>query len=479
MSQILSIARAELIYMRRSRLTLIAAGVFALCLCFAALTSAMLFSVEQTHRQAHQSEADAIFASQPDRHPHRMVHYGQYVFRSPAPLAAIDPGLDAYGGTTVFLEGHRQNAPMFAGAAEGKAPPRFGQLTPAFVLQVLAPLLIILAGFSLITRERESGTLSAAMAQGVSLRTLALGKSLVLGLLIAACLLPVAALGILKVARGEETAVIAATVCAAYGGYLLIWALMTVSVSMLVKRGATALLALSALWLASTVLAPRLAGDVAAQIAPLKTAFERDLSLQVALNSLGDSHDPKDPIYGPFRQKILAKYGVSKVEDLPVNYRGLLAQEGERRSGEVLARFNREDMDARLEQQRWVESARYLSPMVATQSASQSLVGTDLRSYHRFLAAAEEHRMAFVQTLNGLHATELDYKLDKMRSVDVEAAKATRVASDTWANLPQFSFTQAPSSERLAAAIPQLVVISLWCGVLMAVFFWSSRQPAP
>ena len=43
-----------------------------------------------------------------------MVHYGHYVFRTPAPLARFDPGLDAVTGQSIFLEGHRQNTAMFA-----------------------------------------------------------------------------------------------------------------------------------------------------------------------------------------------------------------------------------------------------------------------------------------------------------------------------------------------------------------------------
>mgnify|MGYP002129840370 CR=1 FL=1 len=48
-----------------------------------------------------QAEAEAAFLSQPARHPHRMVHYGHYVLRTPAPLALFDPLPDGQLGVVI------------------------------------------------------------------------------------------------------------------------------------------------------------------------------------------------------------------------------------------------------------------------------------------------------------------------------------------------------------------------------------------
>lgn len=50
----------------------------------------------------HQSKANDAFEAQPDRHPHRAIHYGHFVFRPPVPLAAFDPGVDAFTGNAMF-----------------------------------------------------------------------------------------------------------------------------------------------------------------------------------------------------------------------------------------------------------------------------------------------------------------------------------------------------------------------------------------
>lgn len=150
-------------------------------------------AAERAHYQA---EANQAFEAQPDRHPHRMVHFGHFLFRPLNPLAAFDPGIDSYTGNTMFLEGHRQNSANFGDVRQHSLLLRFGQLTPAFVLQVLTPLLLVFFGHAGVARERESGTLRVLLAQGVRSRELVLGKWLALagfaGLALAPALLGLA-----------------------------------------------------------------------------------------------------------------------------------------------------------------------------------------------------------------------------------------------------------------------------------------------
>ncbi|MDR8085815.1 DUF3526 domain-containing protein, partial [Acinetobacter baumannii] len=55
--------------------------------------------------------------------------------------------------------------------------------------------------------------------------------------------------------------------------------------------------------------------------------------------ALGDAHNPNDPRFSAFRARLLEQYGVSRVEDLPVNYKGLVGMEGERMSTELFNRY--------------------------------------------------------------------------------------------------------------------------------------------
>ena len=132
-------------------------------------------------RARHAEAAEAAFKAQPDRHPHRVVHYGTFIFRPLGPLAAFDPGVDAFTGNSMFLEGHRQNTANFGDVRQSSLLVRFGQLTPAFVLQVVAPLLLIFLGYGALARETERGTLRLLMLQGAGRGQVVGGKLLALG----------------------------------------------------------------------------------------------------------------------------------------------------------------------------------------------------------------------------------------------------------------------------------------------------------
>ena len=54
---------------------------------------------EQEH---YQSKVVQQWENQPDRHPHRVSHYGYLVFRDKYPLSAFDFGVNSYVGNSVF-----------------------------------------------------------------------------------------------------------------------------------------------------------------------------------------------------------------------------------------------------------------------------------------------------------------------------------------------------------------------------------------
>ena len=156
MSAALHIAREEWRLLRRDRVAVLGLALLLLLTAVATFTAWEQRRTTDAERARHQAQVDHEFETQPDRHPHRMVHYGHFVFRSLNPLAAFDPGIDAYTGHTLFLEGHRQNSANFGDVRQSSLLLRFGQLTPALVLQLLAPLLLIFVGHAAVARERPA-----------------------------------------------------------------------------------------------------------------------------------------------------------------------------------------------------------------------------------------------------------------------------------------------------------------------------------
>ncbi len=107
------VARDELRLMRRNRVAMIACALLVLLTLVTMASSWAHQRGIEDLRARHQHEAQDAFDSQPDRHPHRMVHYGTFIFRPLSALAAFDPGVDAFTGNSMFLEGHRQNTANF------------------------------------------------------------------------------------------------------------------------------------------------------------------------------------------------------------------------------------------------------------------------------------------------------------------------------------------------------------------------------
>ena len=86
------------------------------------------------------------WVSQQRRHPHDAAHQGMHVFKPEPPLSIIDPGIEPYVGSTIWLQAHRQSELKFRPAQDATGLQRFGSLSAAWVLQVLAPLLVIVLG---------------------------------------------------------------------------------------------------------------------------------------------------------------------------------------------------------------------------------------------------------------------------------------------------------------------------------------------
>ena len=462
-----TVCREEWRALRRS-----AVAVTAAALLLALTLAATLVSYEQMRavnaERAHlQHESDTQWNAQPDRHPHRVVHYGHYIFRPLSPLAFFDFGVDPYTGHTLFLEGHRQNSANFSDAGQSSVLLRFGQLTPAFVVQTLTPLVIAFLAFGSVARERERGQLRLLLSQGLPGGALLAGKLASHG--IVALLLAAPALAALALIGAYDASVRAhaAWMATGYAAYVLVWAFAAVLVSAAMPRARDALLALVGCWIVTVILLPRVMPDVAAAQVPRPTRIETDVTIHKELAAYGDSHNPDDPHYAAFRRKVLEQYGVGRIEDLPVNYKGLVIEEGERLTSELFVRHMHEEFARQEAQAGIVGLAQMASPVLALRRLSNALAGTDRASHERFLLEGEAYRYRMIQALNRLHATEVRYANDK----------ETRISASFWRQLPRFTHVPldlATIAERHVR--PALAVFAAWMALLVGVAWWLARR---
>lgn len=478
MTAMVRIAAEEWRLWLRSRIVVAAALIVAVLIAATAALTLNRLADQQAQRAAQQESAEAAFFSQPDRHPHRMVHYGHYAFRLPPPLAVFDPGVDAVTGQSIFLEGHRQNTAMFADAKASASMGGFAALTPANLYQLLLPLLLIIIGHGMILRERESGTLAVLLAQGQSGLTLAGGKALALLGVVAVFMLPLAMLAIYALALGE-TALAALTLMAGYALYLMVWGALVLAVSLLVRNRAVALGVLVFVWLMMVQVVPRIGINTAAALVDAPGKIESDLVMLAEERKLGDGHNAADPAFEQLKQSLLDQYGVQSVEELPVNYRGVVAGYSEAKLTALLRQFAENRMQLEAQQSGVFAGFGLVSPTLAVGAASRALAGTDLATHHRFLREAETVRFGFVQALNEMHATQLSYADDARRSVDPEAEQRTRVNASAWRVLDQFRFTPDPALARIGRAALPLGLLVGWLVLLAALASIAARRLQP
>ena len=468
MSKIFLVARDEWRYWGRSKLALWSTLLFAVLLVVTAVLTALRMEHERSERIHHQAEAEETFLSQPARHPHRMVHYGHYVFRAPSPLSLIDPGLDPVTGQSIFLEGHRQNSAMFADSSASADLGGLSWLTPALIYQLFGPLLLILLGHGAIVREREASTLVALQAQGVRGFDLVAGKALALASALLVLLLPLGVSALAAISMGESL-IAAFALIAIYFLYLNIWSLLSLLISVLLQRRSSVLTGLTAVWLFSTLLMPALAVSNTTREFPLAGKIEVDLAMLEEVRKLGDGHNTEDPAFQKLRADLFNRYNVNKVEDLPVNLRGVVATEGEAKLTETMNEFADRRMAGELRQASLLNRHGWLTPTLAVARASRSVSGTALETHQRFLREAEAVRFDFVQGLNKVHAEELSYVDDINRnSSDPEVEKRSRVDATNWQVLDDFRFETASQELRIENASGSVLALTCWCLLLAA-----------
>lgn len=475
MSAISRIAREEWRLWLRSKVVVAAAVIVTVLLATTSILTINRVAEEQSQRLEQQVAAEKTFFAQPDRHPHRMVHYGHYAFRPPPPLAMFEPGVDAVTGQSIFLEGHRQNTAMFADTKAAADLGGFAALTPASLYQILLPLLLIVLGHALFLRERESGTLAVMLAQGQSGTKLALGKALALLSVIAIFMIPLIAVAAYSMSLGES-GLAALSLVSGYFVYLCAWGAIVLAASVILKQRSVSLGVLIFAWLFAALIVPRLAINASSAAIDAPGKIESDLVMLAEQRKLGDGHNAADPAFQRLQAEVLEQYGADTIEELPINWRGVVASYSEAELTKLLNGYAENRMNLEASQSRIFDLFGLASPTIAISSASRTLAGTDLATHHRFLRESETLRFNFVQSLNEIHANELDYETDINRNNDAASSQRAQVNSEAWQVLDEFRFGPDPANTRVSRASLSLGLLVGWLLIAIGVIFMAARR---
>jgi ABC-2 type transport system permease protein len=452
---------------RDRRLTVLGLSLL-LALLATAIAGAALHGAREEERRAAQTEEGRVWASQGLANPHGAAHFGRYFFKPVSPLAVIDPGLLLQLGTSLKVEAHANNPARTRAIDGGTALDRFGGLSPATMLQMFAPLLVILSGFAAFSGERARGLLRQELAAGVAPGALIAGRLVGLGATVALLIVVATLASALALAwSGGGTAHYLALLwmMLGYGLYLLAFAALTLAASAAFASARTTLVLLLGFWTMTILFVPRVAPTIAETLAPTLSgpAFEAAVTHEVRDGPSG--HDPQDARLERLREATMKRYGVTRIEDLPVDFNGIALFAGEQLSTAIYRRHFAALYDGYDRQAAIQRGFALLSPFQAMRPWSAALAQSDQHAHRRFLEQADGFRYDLVQTLNRaiIHRPKGG---DGPYLADVAAI--TREA--------RFSPSPPDLREALARHWLDLALLALWAGGATLLAFAAAKR---
>lgn len=449
---------------------------------FAVIISLLLVTTAVTSfRYSRQLKSDHAAGMKADRetwdnqgpkNPHGAAHYGFYLFKPVSPLSLFEPGVDRYMGSTLYLEAHIRNNEQYAAIGDESDLSRLGFLSPAFILQYLLPLLIIIAGFNIISKERENDNARLLLSQGASGRQLFFGKWLALFILVSLILVPGFLLGLaLLLVQRAGTYQYAAT-GAMFILYLLFYAIIIniiLWISQASRQSGHALLYGIVFWMLSSVLAPRLSASLSGQLSPLLRHDEvMDRVRELARNQ-ADAHSSGGTGDKHLIDSLLKHYKVDTVTKLPVNLSGIRLDMGEQRDTRNYEILTAEQERRLARQQNIITTGSLFSPLIPAQQLSMALSNTDVYSHRHFADEGEQYRRKFVGIMNRYLAYESG-----------APNNGTNYQADEklWKRVPAFSY-QAPGFRILTRYIPSAIILTGWLLITLTLLLISANRFKP
>ena len=460
----------ELLQYRRDG-RVVAVLLITLALGFAAaLNGWSTVETQQRERQAAVESDRATWDNQGKKNPHSAAHFSRYAFQPTSSLAIFDPGLKDFMGSAIWLEAHYRDPATLRAVEDAVEIQRFARLTPAWILQVFAPLLAIFLAFAGIAAERERGTLRQVMSSGVPPQHLFVGKAIAV-LCIVALLTPSVIAAVALAANthdevGLPSAGLRLTgIVVTYVVYISAFTFAAIGISARVAKSKTALVVLIGFWAASVVFVPRLASDLGSNFSPAPSAasFAARLSSESSTPFWGSSEEAQQR-RADVEAKVLAEYGVETVAELPINYDGYLLQESEEFANIVFDRLYDELWGAYEGQSDIVRLFSVFSPTLALSNISSALAGSDLYAHRHFADSAELFRRDFVKLLN-----------EDMINNGGQNGYAYMADNDFWQQNPDFIYTPPSLGEVMSNIWLDILVLFAWTFLAFNLAFRSVR----
>jgi ABC-2 type transport system permease protein len=443
----------------RSKVMSIALGLMVFLLLFASYSGWENFHDQNHTRAVVQDEVHESWENNPDKHPHRMAHYGSFALRMKHVLSVFDLGMENFVGNAVFLEAHKQNTINFSEASMSTGLLRFGEVSLAMLLKVIVPLLLFYLGFATIARERENGTLKLLIGQGITRKELVFGKWLGLYGLSIIFLVAIFLVLICFVLMATNNTMLSASLVRytiLLISYLLFFAILsaiTILISAFSKTAKGALIKLLGIWLLFVIIVPKSLQAMGFYLYPTPSKIEMETAVEHDLKKLGDSHNPDDPHFKALKDSVLTVHNVEDVNDLPFNYSGFVMSQGEAMSTKVYLDHQEDLYEVYTKQNNLERYSAFINPYTAIKNLSMAFSGTDFQSFLHFRAKAEAYRFKLAQDMNQL---QMDFIPNKGK------VGPNKISNTFWKGFPPFEYDFLSVSTVFRNELISIVALLLW-----------------
>lgn len=437
------------------------------------LAAAMVLGVRDYQLAKNQYEENLVqnrlnWESQTKKDPHDAAHDGTYAIKPLHPLAMLDPGIRPYTGQVIHLGAHERKQGSLNEAKDHSELFRFGQLTPKFMLLYIFPILLVFLGYKTVTSEIERRTLSLLFAQGASSRQIVLGKWLALTFKMALLFLFFGlsiALAYGSLGMSTQTTLFEWLVFIfSYLIYLFVFVNLTILVSSWARSPGVALVGLLTFWVLITLIIPKLSSNLAGRLYPFPTlqTFKENIyeDQQNGLNG----HNFWNEAAQVFQKEVLERYGVETIEDLPVDYGGLLLAEGEKYESAVYSKHF-DLLQTQYHKQRQIFRLTGLSsPFLSVNFISMALARTDYNFQWHFEDKAEAYRVALNTALN-MNIAE-----------NAKGVSGYQASTELWAQMPKFTYEWKPARQIIMDHVLEFAVVLAWgIGSFLAMLFFTRK----
>ena len=446
--------------------------LFVLLTVYASYTGYMQMASQNEIKKLYQQAIRESWENNPDKHPHRMAHYGSFALRYKHPLSMFDAGMESYTGNALFMEAHRQNSVIYSDASFSAGMLRLGEVSLAMLLQIVLPLILFFIGYASVASDRENGTLKILLSQGATWKEILLGRSLGLFGIAALFFVPVfmiVAVFLLlhdqPVAEADEFTRLL-LILFSYTVFFALLSVGTVLISAISKTAKASLIKLLSVWLFLAIVAPKTIQAIGTTLYSVPAKVDFETAIEKDILKQGDSHNPDDPFYKRFKDSVLLANNVDSSHKLNFNFGGLVGKKGEQLSSEVYKKHQDRLFGIYNNQIHFSALFSFVNPFAAIRYQSMILSGTDFSAYTSFQQQAETYRYHLAQQMNDWQIQYIPNKAPK------EGSHAMHIDKKHWEEFPDFQYRYNPMASVLETALISIAALLFW---LVLVFFLIRR----